>query len=524
MSLGTLSAKAVLDKPQHLYCGSAEPITGRVALWYEPAKGLPTDHELFGPLRISVIFHGRLKTKILDTNHVHRGRVPLFSKSKEIFNGAIRIRKGDCQGQRFELTLPERIETKALHAWDEDDDRFDLDLRQTLPPSTKTSSTRFNNRFNAFVEYKLSLRVTMPDMRVLIVVPEPVHEPSIRYEQPRAPRRVRARRLEFRGEFSIPQASMPSSSLSSSSSSSPSSTTRTTTTSTTKKRLGIFSPSKTVGCIYDWSYSVPTHIHRSEYARIKLSVKPREGTFSPDVTPPGVTVKDYSVRLVSVVHARAPTHIISSPHAVTTTCVSTTSASAATGTTSPSSSVSSSAAASAMSLPLSSQPAPLSQSQQPPALSESFGPSNAWTHFLDLPSTSHVSSSFRTISIRQVHRLEISMTLAVAGQTAQIHKTLSVTVHAPLALPSDIMEDLPVYQVTAGVDEDVVMRGATEDEGGEPVAEEDDDVTLPPAYESHTEWRFSPVDGLLPPPLAPGEQETAGLSTVAVAPAIMAAA
>ncbi|KAH7029074.1 uncharacterized protein B0I36DRAFT_363666 [Microdochium trichocladiopsis] len=508
MSLGTLRAKAVLDKPSHLYCGSSEPITGRVCLWYEPGKGLPADHELFGPLRISVIFHGRLKTKILDTNHVHRGRVPLFSKTKEIFNGSIRITKGDCQGQRFELTLPERIETKALHAWDEDDARFDLDLRQTLPPSTKTSSTRFNNRFNAFVEYKLSLRVTMPDMRVKIVVPEPAYEPSIRYEQPRVSRRVRARRLEFRGEFSIPQTSLEPEAGA--------------PAAPAKKRLGIFPPGKTIGCIYDWAYSVPTHIHRSEYTRIKVAVKPREGSFSPDITPPGVTVKDYTVKLVSVVHARAPTHIISSPHAVTTTCVSSTSSS------SPSSSPSSPSSSSSSANPTHGSAA----QPPPPALSEPFGPSNAWTHYLDLPGTAHVSSSFRTISIRQVHRLEISMTLAVAGQTAHIQKTLGVTIHAPLELPSDIMEDLPVYHEIAAEGEDVIMAvgpATQQEEEEEGLNDEDaygdrdgDGDQLPPAYASHAEWRFTPVEGLLPPP---GEPEAIDLpAAMAAAPPIAAAA
>ncbi|KAJ1325816.1 hypothetical protein MN608_09013 [Microdochium nivale] len=427
MSLGTLTAKAVLDKPQHLYCGASEPITGRVCLWYEPGKGLPADHELFGPLSISVVFYGRLKTKILDTNHVHRGRVPLFTKSKEIFNGAIRITRGDCQGQRFELTLPERIETKALHSWDEDDNRFDLDLRQTLPPSTKTSSTRFGNRFNAFVEYKLSLRVTMGNMQVKIVVPEPAHEPSICYEQPRVSHRVRARRLEFKGEFNIPESSLQHPQFQAES------------PGLVKKRLGVFG-GKSVGCIYDWSYSVPQHVHRGEYARIKLQVKPREGSFVAGVIPPEVTVKDYSVRLVSVVHARAPTHILSSPHAVTTTCVST----------------------------IDGRPAGA-------AMDEAFGASNAWTTFLDLPSTAHVSTTFKTISIRQSHRLELSITLAVAGQTANIQKILGLTIHAPLVLPGDIMEDLPVY---------------------EPVEQ-------PPEYGSHEELRFSPLAGILPPSGAP---------------------
>lgn len=66
MSIGTLKAKILLTERPKVYYGSGKPVTGTIALTFEPNRkhGSEAISELFGPLKAHVVFNGRIKTKI----------------------------------------------------------------------------------------------------------------------------------------------------------------------------------------------------------------------------------------------------------------------------------------------------------------------------------------------------------------------------------------------------------------------------------------------------------------------------
>ncbi|KAI7079994.1 hypothetical protein KC327_g671 [Hortaea werneckii] len=189
---GALIIWVVLDEPNRIYCGANEPVTGHVTVrydtsyWRKKQKELPAD--LFGPLKLSIIFHGRAKTKITQSNgnssSVYRGRAPLFHIVSEIHDGPYRSAPGETHRIPFSVCFPPTVEMSHAGIWKEDS-RFDRTFSDDLPPSFTIDHTGFSRKFEAFTEYRMGTAAIMPGLNINVLRLTEREEPEVLYEQPR---------------------------------------------------------------------------------------------------------------------------------------------------------------------------------------------------------------------------------------------------------------------------------------------------------------------------------------------------
>ncbi|KAI6790563.1 hypothetical protein KC361_g7851 [Hortaea werneckii] len=190
--VGALMIRVVLDEPNRIYCGPKEPVTGYVNLYYnipesrKKREELPSD--LFGPLKLSISFHGRAKTKITTDNSssssVHRGRAPLFHIVSEIHDGPYRSAPGEKHRIPFSVCFPPAADMSSLGTWKEHP-KFDPGCFQQLPPSCRTDYVRVNSKFEAFTEFRVETTAIMPGIDIKIVNLQEHEGPLVLYEKPR---------------------------------------------------------------------------------------------------------------------------------------------------------------------------------------------------------------------------------------------------------------------------------------------------------------------------------------------------
>ncbi|KAK7743077.1 hypothetical protein SLS62_010709 [Diatrype stigma] len=196
MSNGSLTATIVLDKPDHVHCGSHDPVTGNVCLRYRPpplasadAAASSSSTELFGPLRVTIRLHGRAKTKIKRDKEYDRGRVPLFSMARLVYDGPLRLAAGAVRLVPFAVRFPDTVAPTAAQVqafprcFDARDARFDTAPDQPLPPAMSTAYHGFTQTFECFVEYRLGAAVAMPGMHVSVHCPRDEDGPLIAYDR-----------------------------------------------------------------------------------------------------------------------------------------------------------------------------------------------------------------------------------------------------------------------------------------------------------------------------------------------------
>lgn len=66
MAIGTIRTTITVSDPDRVRCGSSDPVTGDVELLFRPnvLDGQEPVTEFFGPIKVSITFYGRLKSKI----------------------------------------------------------------------------------------------------------------------------------------------------------------------------------------------------------------------------------------------------------------------------------------------------------------------------------------------------------------------------------------------------------------------------------------------------------------------------
>lgn len=175
MGLGSVRTKVVLDRPRYIYSGTNEPVTGSVELIFTAAKK-STAGELFGPLRVTLSFWGRAKTKIIEArgnsgSANYRGRAPLFSQTQIIHDGPYRLLANCPSEVYFSINFPSRVIQgqglfEADSAWE---DRPGHDL----PPTMSFSETGFGSNFESYVEYNICAEVEVQGIEVEI--PRPIY-------------------------------------------------------------------------------------------------------------------------------------------------------------------------------------------------------------------------------------------------------------------------------------------------------------------------------------------------------------
>lgn len=186
MGVGSLSARVVLDDASQIYYGADRAVTGHVELSFR--SGLPNDTELFGPLQIMVVLHGRAKTKIWKSNGqrrtLYRGRVPLMNVTHTIHDGPIRIPRNQLHKFPFAIGFPRDCQSiPQVEGFSSDDAIF---RACDLPPTFDMNYHGLAHRFDAFNEYRMGVDVAMPGIDLSIVLPTKEMEPAVLYEQTRS--------------------------------------------------------------------------------------------------------------------------------------------------------------------------------------------------------------------------------------------------------------------------------------------------------------------------------------------------
>ena len=308
MAAGSLTAAVRLDEPDRLYHGNELPVTGNVVLTFRPS--ISTDREqqtseFFGPLKISITFHGRLKSKIHEQNSknssTYRGRVPLFSRTVKIFDDSAKIAAGEKWPVPFELSFPKGFENGIVGDW-EKDSRFDCRQDQALPPSFVSNYSGFANHYESFIEYRVGVKAVVPHLPVNIVIPEKYAEPLVHYQQvsSAAQRSLEPKqhkhlnRTNISNELLLPEEDRP-------------------TGFRQKFKAGLssnFYPQYN----FDWVLKAPQHIYLGQPIPFEIYIRPREKECTAKVVPE-VRLSRFVVSLSGSTTVRAEKQFFSSPEA-----------------------------------------------------------------------------------------------------------------------------------------------------------------------------------------------------------------
>lgn len=457
---GSLTATIVLDKPNHVHCGSQDPVTGNVCLRYHPPPGAGGDGstELFGPLRVTIRLHGRAKTKIKRDKEYDRGRVSLFSLARLVYDGALRMAAGTVHLVPFAVPFPDTVQQSTAQAqafprcFDSRDARFDTAPDQPLPPTMSTAYRGFTQTFECFVEYRLGAAVAMPGMHVSIQGPRDEDGPRVAYDRalplplpalgsgagagaadPRL--RLLGGTIRVQSKYLLPEADRPR--------------------GFRERTKAALNPTAYYPvAVFGWSCAVPTQVCRDGDAAVQLRVRawPRfeESTTTTastagggsKMTMPEIRLLRCAVRVVAHTGARAEIHFVSCHDAEGHEDV-----------------------ASWSSLP---DPTP-------------FREADGWTKTLGTVALGRrVPSTFRTVNIARYYRMHVAVSFALpGGETRDFKEILPLTVLPPLAraqaqqapplAPVAAEDPMPMY--TAAL--------ATEDLISPPAYEE---VAKPPKY------------------------------------------
>ena len=309
MSIGLLRARIALDKPYKTYYGSKEPITGEIHLMYssDPKNKGETGSELFGPLKVTVIFHGRAKTKIQERDYIYRASAPLFSRRQVIYDDAFRSQPQEQRSIPFMLNFPESAESvgpKAIqhiqaNVWEEDS-RFAYSVGDPLPPSFRCEYYGLTNQFDSFVEYRVGIEVEVPRLQVSIYKPEKDHEPVVLYERPRLSQRIgdqlqkRSGNVSVSNELLLPEEDRPS--------------------GFRAKMKAKLRHDTYPTYSFDWACLIPRHLYIGQPCAFELHIRPREEACTAGVIPE-VTVSDFAVQLVRQTTVRGGKGLLTSPEA-----------------------------------------------------------------------------------------------------------------------------------------------------------------------------------------------------------------
>jgi hypothetical protein len=402
MAIGTLVAKIVLDEPRKIHYGSSDPVKGKVVLTYTPSAKTreSSNPELFGPLQLAVTFHGRSKTKVYkqsgNNRHIYRGRAPLFSQSKRIYDDSFRARPYEPHSFPFEIFFPEGAPTKVAGDW-EADNRFKYEAGDPLPPSFSGSYHGFANRYECFVEYRVGVRVAMPRLQVTVSKPEKYDEPLVLYEQPRPHVAINERPLPRKGyesvknEFLLPEADRP--------------------TGFKAKAKAAFSSDYYPTYAFSWTLSGPQHLYLGQPLVFEISIRPLEKECTA-VLIPEVHLTFFQVEIRAVADVRAERQLFSSPGANSD-----------------------------------------EEKLRLKGVLDDNGPfskANDWTKAINTRDLRGVCSTFHSPNISLRYRMRVRGTFTFANKHKEFEKDYSITIHPPLDLANASLWEASSSSAAAG--------------------------------------------------------------------------
>lgn len=378
MSVGTLKAAIVLNSASRLHCGPNDPVKGKVRVRYEPPQKQP-DAELFGPVKISITAYGRLKTKLKPEKETFRSRVQLFQKRRQVYDGSIRIMKGEVRDYPFEFNFPQGIANSynIFGGWQKKDTVFNLDPKQPLPPTMDFSRMGFSSNGEAHVEYKVGVAVAMPSIDVST---QANNEIMIKYERPRMTTLVRENPTVFRGFLAvkdkclIPEEDRPN------------------PQGFMEKTTSMFQVVHRPFCKFKWTMSAPQQFHRGQPLLLRVRFQPVVEECTAPVLPV-IKLQNVSVRVYARLEARTEVHIFNEPRYSGENEVG---------------------------------------SRTVRADEVPFSEENDWMRVVAVNSVTNLASSVRTICIQQSYMMKITATVSIAGKDETIKGQHCITIHPPL--------------------------------------------------------------------------------------------
>lgn len=383
MAIGTLNARVVLDEPSTIHYGSADPVKGKVILTYMPSAKTREESslELFAPLQLALIFHGRSKTKIWKSSgqnqHIYRARVPLFSARKKIYDDSVRIRQSRPQEIPFTLYFPESY--AGSQGLFEENSRFQVQPAEPLPPSFNNSYHGFANRYECFVEYRIGVVATVPRLQVEIVTPEKDYEPQVYYDYARLPAAMNARPSPRKGwvsvqnELLLPEADRP--------------------VGFRAKAKAALSSNYYPTYGFDWTILAPQHLYVGQPLALEVAIRPREKLCTAPLVP-DVHLAYIDITIRAVIDVRAEKQLFSCPSAHSDE------------------------------EKLSLKGGMLDKGP--------FSKANDWSKTINTRELRGVCSTYQTANISLTYRMNIRGSFTVAGKSKDFESDFTVVIHPPI--------------------------------------------------------------------------------------------
>lgn len=390
MSSGSVTAHVILDKPNYVHCGSDDPVTGNVRLLYQPSREMARNAELFGPLRVTLRFCGRAKTKIKRDDTWDRGRAPLFAVAHLVYDGPVRIAAGAPHPVPFAIHFPETVQTPSFPAFEPHDSRFNVNPDQPLPPTSRVHYNGFASKtFEAFVEYQLFGSVALPGINVTVHNPRDAEGPRVMYERarlpappvdPRPPRLVRGM-LRAQNKLLLPETDRPH--------------------GFKEKAKAAFSSTYYPVAVFSWTCYAPTQVCRGQAIPLTVRAWPRvEDCTAPTV--PEIRLLRCAVKITAHTCVRSDIHILHCHDAA--------------------------AHVSLESWCTRTPPAGGDATATP------FCEADGWAKTFNSVVVKQSPSTFKTVNIAQFYQMQISLTFALPGETKEFKHVLPITIHPPVRL------------------------------------------------------------------------------------------
>lgn len=346
-------------------------------------KNAEGNSELFGPLKISITFHGRSKTKVWkksgNSTHIYRSRAPLFSRSSKIYDDSFRSQNGASRNFPFTVYFPDTVEYGFDGGWDSDDRRYALANNGALPPSFNTHYSGFVDKFECFVEYRIGVAVSMPGLKIDVQTPGKYDEPLVYYERPRLSQPINDRptpwknNMVVKNELLLPRADRPS--------------------GFRQKAKAAFSSDYYPTYAFDWTCDAPRHVYVNEPITFNIRIQPRE-TECTAVLVPDVLLTMCHVNIKSHTDVRTDKQFLTTPESDGTTTEASLVGKWDSG--------------------------------------RAFSKANDWTKTVNLPTASGLTSAFQTCNISVSYSMKVELEFTVAGKTKEFENEFMISVHPPL--------------------------------------------------------------------------------------------
>ena len=311
--------------------------------------------------------------------------MPLFFKTVKIYDDSVRINPETAVPFPFELRFPE-VTQKGLSGGWETDSRFTTNDGEPLPPSWMDSYSGFSNHYEAFVEYRIGVRVSVPRLQLNITKPEEKDETLVHYERPRMYVAINDKPQPRKGtesvknEFLLPEADRP--------------------TGFRQKTKAAFSSDYYPTYAFDWTLTAPGHIYLGQPLAFEMFIRPRENECTAPLIPE-VFLSYLTIGIKATVDVRAEKQIFTTPEASSTETRATLKG---------------------------------HMDDAGP-----FAKANDWSKTINTRELRGIASTFSTPNVSVRYRMQVSGAFTLAGKTKDFKQEFGVVVYPPLETVSKFM-------------------------------------------------------------------------------------